>query len=304
MPKFITIRELSEESQIKQKKPFDDASCLYHIVGIYTMKITTSIKEFLKFFLLNNHFRISRTTDFNNLSEFFSSIKPISTSHGLIRIGGEADGGYLIPNDLEGIQACFSPGVSDVVDFEYDLATKGIKCVLADYSIDAPPKQNKLFQFEKKYLGTTEDLVYTTLESLVKRNAPNQSELILQMDIEGGEYSVIFNTSCETLRKFRILVIEFHELDSLFDRFGFILIDLTFEKLLKDFDIVHIHPNNCTKPIIYGKYEIPPYLEFTFLRKDRISSRQPALTFPHQLDRKNVPYKEDFPLPKCWFERN
>jgi hypothetical protein len=84
------------------------------------------------------------------------------------------------------------------------------------------------------------------------------------------------------------------------DRFGFKLIDLTFKKLLRDFDVVHIHPNNYAKPFVYGRYEIPPIMEFTFLRKDRISTRRPALTFPHPLDRSNFPLKKDFPLPKCW----
>jgi hypothetical protein len=90
-------------------------------------------------------------------------------------------------------------------------------------------------------------------------------------------------------------------MESLYDQYGFDLIDVTFRKLLKDFDIVHIHPNNFAKPVALGEYEIPPFMEFTFLRKDRISSRQPAMTFPHPLDRKNVLSNEDFSLPACWF---
>ena len=269
--------------------------------GRSSMTFTTFIRDTFKSFLLNNGLHISRTTEPKLLTQFFDAIKPISTNHSLIRIGGESDGGYLIPNDLDGITACFSPGVSDVADFEYDLASKGIQCFLADYSVDAPPIHNKLFHFEKKFLGPIEDSIHTTLESWVTRNAPDQKNLILQMDIEGSEYGVIINTSRETLRKFRIMVIEFHRLDSLMVWPGFTLIDLAFKKLLEDFDVVHIHPNNSAKPVSYGKYEVPPYLEFTFLRKDRTSIRQPTLTFPHELDRKNVSHNDDFPLPKCWY---
>jgi len=136
----------------------------------------------------------------------------------------------------------------------------------------------------------------------VNRKTPNQSDFILQMDIEGAEYEVIFDTSRETLRKFRILVIEFHRLEAIIVKYGFDLINLTFRKLLKDFEIVHIHPNNAAKPKAYKTFEIPPTMEFTFLRKDRISSRQPTLSFPHKLDRPNAPNKEDCPLPKCWYE--
>jgi len=245
---------------------------------------------------------MTRTTDFDLLKQFFNIVKPVSTNHPLIRIGGASDGGYLLPDDLAGIEICFSPGVSSIADFELDLAARGIQCFLADYSVEAPPIQNKLFHFEKKYLGLTEDSVYMTLENWVRRNAPTQTDLILQMDIEGSEYGVIFDTSRDTLRKFRIVVIEFHGLDGLSEKNGFELINLTFKKLLHDFDIVHIHPNNCCQPIIYGPYEIPPVAEFTFLRKDRIIRRQPALSFPHPLDSQNVPARDDFPLSKCWFD--
>jgi hypothetical protein len=265
------------------------------------MSIGTSIKENVKTFLYNKNYFISQVTDSTALAQFFRSVRPLSTNHELIRIGGENDGGYLVPNDLEGIEVCFSPGVSRCADFELDLARRGIDCFLADYSVGAPPVSHPLIHFEKKYLGQADDSKYTTLESWVARNAPHQREFILQMDIEGGEYPVIVDTSSETLRKFRILVIEFHEMESLYDKKGFSLINLTLAKLLKDFDVVHIHPNNFEKPIVYGKYAIPPYMEFTFLRKDRISRRQPASMFPHPLDRKNVARNEAIALPNCWF---
>jgi hypothetical protein len=275
------------------------------------MRIPTSIKEGVKALSYKANYRISqvgkegyrifRATEPASLSEFFKSIQPVSTNHDLIRIGGDSDGGYLVPDDLQGIEVCFSPGVSRIADFESDLAGRGIDCFMADYSVDAPPMDNSRFHFEKKFLGQTEDAKYTTLENWVERNAPNQREFLLQMDIEGGEYPVIVDTGVETLRKFRILVIEFHKMESLYDQYGFDLIDVTFRKLLKDFDIVHIHPNNFAKPVALGEYQIPPFMEFTFLRKDRISSRQPAMTFPHPLDRKNVLGNEDFPLPACWF---
>jgi hypothetical protein len=265
------------------------------------MSIGTSIKEILKALLYKKNYFVSQVTDPNALAEFFRSVRPVSTNHELIRIGGETDGGYLVPNDLEGIQVCFSPGVSNRSDFELDLTRRGIECFLADYSVDSPPVSHPLIHFEKKFLGQTDDSKFMTLERWIQTNAPDQRELILQMDIEGGEYPVIVDTSSETLRKFRIIVIEFHTMESLHDKFGFNLINLTFKKLLKDFDVVHIHPNNFAKPVVYGDYAIPPFMEFTFLRKDRISTRQPASTFPHPLDRKNVERNEAIALPKCWF---
>ncbi len=96
------------------------------------------------------------------------------------------------------------------------------------------------------------------------------------------------------------MVIEFHKLDTLRDKFAFDLIDLASTKIRKDFEVVHIHPNNCIKPFICGKCEIPPLMEFTLLRKDRISTKRPTTVFPHPLDRPNVPRNADYSLPPCW----
>jgi hypothetical protein len=259
------------------------------------------LKQRLKRFLLKRNIQIGRTTGRQQLLEFLLSVKPIKTNHGLIRVGGEADGGYLIPNDLDDVEFCFSPGVSELADFEADLARRGIKCFLADYSVEAPPFSNRLFDFEKKYLGPKETDIFMTLESWVRRKAGNGRDMILQMDIEGAEYGVIFDTGSEMLRRFRILVIEFHSLEKLSDPAAFELINLAFTKILKDFAVVHIHPNNCFAPVQYMDISIPPLMEFTFLRRDRISEASPSISFPHPLDRKCVPENFDVALPRCWF---
>jgi FkbM family methyltransferase len=89
------------------------------------------------------------------------------------------------------------------------LTTHGIECFLADYSVDKPAIDNSLFNFTKKYLGNKNDYQTIRLESWIKDNK-SDDEMLLQMDIEGAEYQVILDTPSETLRRFRILVIEFH----------------------------------------------------------------------------------------------
>ena len=244
----------------------------------------------------------TRTVSADVLKGFMASVHPVVTNHELIRVGGDFDGGYLVPDDLNDIKFCFSPGVSEVADFELSLAHRGIKCFLADYSVEAPPVQHPLFAFEKKYLGPVNDAVFVTLERWLEHVPASESELILQMDIEGAEYGVILEASEATLSRFRILVIEFHDLQGLTDRLGFELINLTFRKLLRQFDVVHIHPNNCRPPVTFGEFQIPPVMEFSFLRKDRAASTRPASTFPHPLDRTNLSTVADFALPGCWFD--
>jgi hypothetical protein len=264
-----------------------------------TMK---NFRDALGNYLLIKKIRISQTVNQASLEDFFRKIHPIDSGHPLVRLGGDGDGGYLVPDDLEGIGACFSPGVSDVANFELAFASRGVKSYLADYSVESSPVQHELIDFEKKYLGSEENDVFMTLDSWINRKEPKQQDFVLQMDIEGAEYDVIYDINSETLKKFRILVIEFHRLDSIFDKTGFKLINLTFNKLLKDFEIVHIHPNNCRAPVVYKDFEVPPLMEFTFLRKDRLIDKGNASpSFPHPLDKPCVKSLLDYPLPKCWW---
>jgi hypothetical protein len=246
-------------------------------------------------------FNLTRQTSSADVLDLVGRLRPLDCGKELIRIGGEGDGGYLVPNDLEGINYCFSPGVSTVSNFEDHLADLGILSFLADYSVDAPSVMRPEFSFDKKFLGSMDNGQFFTLASWKAKYIPDYTgDLILQMDIEGSEYQVIFNTPDGLLDQFRILVIEFHRLDRIFEPVFFDLIKSCFEKILQYFHVVHIHPNNCCGSVRKGDLEIPKVMEFTFLNKKRVTQTRPALTFPHALDYPNTPNR-DLPLPPCWY---
>ena len=121
------------------------------------------------------------------------------------------------------------------------------------------------------------------------------------MDIEGADYQVILNASSELLNHFRILVIEFHFLDKLFDPLMFGIISSCFEKLLESFYVAHIHPNNFYGSVRRGGITIPRIMEFTFLNRKRVASTAPMRIFPHPLDAPNVRHRKNLFLPKCWY---
>ena len=133
-----------------------------------------------------------------------------------------------------------------------------------------------------------------TLDSWVASFEPKTQDMILQMDIECGEYGVLVDTINETLLRFRILVVEFHNIHAWTNAQELKYIKLIFEKLLKNFYVVHVHPNNCDSNLSFANVEIPGALEITFLRKDRLlPSVGWVYDFPHDLDRPNVPTKPD-----------
>ena len=263
---------------------------------MYYSKIGYLARQFMYVFKI----KIDKTTNVALLSNFFKKIKPVKCSN-LIRLGGKSDGGYLVPDDLKGIKECYSPGGSSISNFENELSRLGIICHMADFSVNGPALQNPLFVFKKKFLGLVNDDMYIRLDDWISETSTSNEDLILQMDIEGAEWSVLNSTHPNILKRFRIIILEVHSMDGLFDPLFFRQIDDVFTLLRSDFEIVHIHPNNTSKVIHCNGYSVPSVMEFTFLRRDRLSSIERNYTFPNDLDAPNVPSLADYPLPDCWF---
>lgn len=241
-------------------------------------------------------------TTHSQLLAFCQLVHPVAIQQPLIRLGGPGDGGYLVPDDLEGIVACFSPGVGLLSSFEADIAQRGIPCFLADYSVDAPEMLHPLFDFEKKYVGPFTNGHHVSMMDWVAAKAPATGDLILQMDIEGAEYPVLLSMPDALLARFRVVVLECHGMDQLCHWMGYGLLHLVFSKLAQYFDVVHSHPNNGSRLVYYEGIAIPPAMEFTFLRKDRTIRSGHRLTFPHPLDAPIVPWCPDVVLPPCWYQ--
>ena len=243
------------------------------------------------------------STGKDKLKSLLNKLHPVSCDKGLIRLGPMSDGGYLIPDDLEGIEACFSPGVGFNSIFEKDCADRGMKVFLADKSVDKPKQSHEHFVFTKKHIGIMNNDSFMTIDDWVESSLPDsKSDLLLQMDIEGSEYEVLLVASYDILQRFRIIVVEFHSLNELCRRSFFILASRVFEKLLQTHTCVHNHPNNFSDLVKFKGLEIPTVMELTFLRNDRVSSPSFAKIFPHPLDADNTGDYPSLPLPKCWYK--
>ena len=274
---------------------------------LFSFEATSEIGGLMKYAFvtacLNVGISVAIQTDKMAVRELVAQLHPVVTERPLIRLGGPGDGGYLVPDDFEGITACFSPGVDDRATFETDLIRRGIPCFLADASVDAAPITGDMVHFTKKFLGVINNDVFITLDDWVDANKPDNDDLVLQMDIEGAEWPVLLNVSRDTLRRFRIIVVELHNLERLMDKHAFVIIKSVFERLLEDFYIVHSHPNNYGRTVRCRSFIIPRVLEMTLIRKDRVRSTKFAQIFPHPLDAKNDFNRPDIPLPPHWFHQ-
>lgn len=240
----------------------------------------------------------------SRLQALAERIRPIKSNVSLIRVGAEEDGGYLIPDDLQGINICFSPGVDQVASFEAGLLKFGIRSHLADYSVDKVPQGVSVASFTKKFIGANDNDQFISMESWIRGVSEygQTNDLLLQMDIEGGEYESLLSIPNDILARFRIAAIEFHNIETWSQGHYLSLVEATFEKLLKVFHVVHNHPNNAMGIVDMNGFLAPRVFELTLLRKDRVGTIEGFATLPHPLDRPNIPRLPDIQLPANWVQ--
>jgi hypothetical protein len=227
---------------------------------------------------------------------FLRLIRPYMNGHELIRIGNHGDGGYLLPDDLHGVNGCLSIGSNGEWSFEKDLFQyASISSHILDLEEKKPVDLDKNNFFHSGLLGVKNTDQYVTLEKFLQKcDLDSVGELILKLDIESAEYEVLLDASTDTLKKFRIMVVEFHYFskclnpDLLLSRFIKI-----FTKLDMVFDIVHFHPNNCEEVFRFNKSRMPRVVEMTFHRKERAKIPLVWAKLPHRLDRANVPFRPE-----------
>jgi hypothetical protein len=225
----------------------------------------------------------------SDIASSLSLLRPVGSVYPLIRIGGQGDGAYLIPDYLDDVEACFSPGVGPKASFEEDLvATYSIPCFLLDGSISSLPNgiKHDLLTFEGSYLSAIQAANMITLESWIDKSGyGNASNLILQADIEGAEYLALGAAPESLLAKFRYILIELHDLDLTCDqRFLNLYFTPLLRKLLTLFDVAHVHPNNgCGAFTFASGSEFPRVLEMTLVRSE-CNQGEHVIYTPHPLD--------------------
>lgn len=234
----------------------------------------------------------------DRLIQLLNKLEPHDLGYDLIRVGSSNDGGYLVPNILDEIKICFSPGTGNNIQFEKSLINLGIKTYLADGTIEEKTIDEENINFIKKNLASYNSNHTITLEKWVNYQTNATKDMLLQMDIESSEYEVIHATPEECFKKFKIIIVEFHYLEKINDQYFYENFSSAIDKLLLNFDICHIHPNNCQGSYFINGISLPTAIEVTFLRKDLKKYKKKVNKLPHYLDRKNIESLPEIFLPK------
>lgn len=211
-----------------------------------------------------------------------------------VRIGGATDGGYAMLDPGVGGVA-YSFGISDQSPWDLEMARRGFDVFQFDGTISEPPDVHPKLHFQKFNISSPSKVTKASkcLEQLFSELGHSDcDDIILQMDIEGSEWDVFDEASAAQLRKFKQIIIEWHDLfpdRPELDRYLAIL-----EKVTRTHKPVHVHLNNFGCPALFndGLLFYSPIFEVSYARiGDYEFSPSPAV-FPTPLDAPNDP---DFP---------
>ncbi|WP_419827785.1 hypothetical protein [Sphingomonas sp.] len=186
-----------------------------------------------------------------------------------VRLGRNFDGGYIMLDRFDGVQAAYSLGINDDVSWDYDIAVRGIDIFQYDHTIEQLPFEHPRFHWKK--LGISNDLVpgMATIESLIVENGHQDADnMILKCDIEGAEWLALCFTPNNVLAKFSQIVLEVHNLQLLRDQQFAHTARQVALNLTASHHVVNVHGNNFSQFEAVGGIPLPQSLELTLARKN------------------------------------
>lgn len=209
-----------------------------------------------------------------------------STTFAKHRVGRFHDGGYVMLDDYEGVEAAYSLGINNDVSWDLDIARLGIPIFQYDHTIAALPEENKFFNWQPVEIsGSPHGPGSDSLENLIAKNGhADCRDLILKCDIESAEWLLLERTPNSTIRQFRQIVIEVHDMRLLADPVAGNQLRQAVINLTSYHHVVHVHANNFAPFMTLGGVPVPNVLELTLARKDRGQFVPSASTFPTMLD--------------------
>ena len=164
-----------------------------------------------------------------------------------VRLGRPNDGGYVMIDDFAGVAAAISAGINDDVSWDLEIAERGIRVQQYDHTIAALPEQHANFVFHKRRIAARDSDDAVSLNTLLRaQQDAGAGEIILKVDIEGDEWTVLADTDPLLLEQCRQVTVEFHDMY----RLGEEPFAAVAERALRNFAdagffVAHAHGNNC-----------------------------------------------------------
>jgi hypothetical protein len=228
-----------------------------------------------------------------------------SVTCGKVRIGGSNDGGYVMANDFERNGIAYSIGVGPQVQWDADMAERGLIIHQYDHTVPGLPQEHPNFRYTP--LGIAPDLsnpdLLTLEEMLVRNGHSGLSNMLLKIDVEGAEWDVFEAMDHALLTKFDQIVIEFHGFEYLGADTFRERTSRVFRKLNYHHVPVHVHANNFADVHILEGIMVPSVLELSYCLRSRFTFAPSEEIFPTVLDQPCRAEAADIFLGRFKFKR-
>jgi len=219
---------------------------------------------------------------------------------GKLRIGGEADGGYVMLDRLRPGQPVFSYGVGPDSSFDADMAARGHPVFMFDHTVEGPAgglPPGATFTREGVAPAPAPERSLDTIEAhLGRHGCLGRRDLILKMDVEGAEWPVLATLPDTVLDAFEQIVVEMHGFHALGDAGLRALVRAALSRLAGRFTVVHVHGNAHGGIGLAEGVPVVRALEVTYARTDLVERTRSRTVFPTPLDRSNKPGTPDLAL--------
>lgn len=230
-------------------------------------------KYFLKAYpiAIENQFQDISREQIDKLRQLFT----LSVSNNITwkRFGSAGDGGYLLKDEIYKSDICISLGIGDNYTFDLDIAKYCKQVLMFDHTIAQPKLLSSNMSFKKIGIATVEVEKFTTIESIIYE-LPVESDLILKIDIEGAEWEILESLTIDTLRRFKQIAAEFHNLHAIQDTSHFERIINALSKISQTHFLASFHINNWASFQLVAGVPFPDVVEVTYIRRASSSGKQ------------------------------
>jgi hypothetical protein len=230
----------------------------------------------------------------NTRAAMLATLRLLSTVSAMdvqkLRVGGAADGGYVMLDDLDRIGVCYSLGIGPDVSWDLEMARRGALIYQYDHTVQPAPSSHP--HFKHFSIGITHDeSLYPALkrlDTLLRENGhANRHDMVLKIDIEGHEWDSLDALDVSIFAQFRQIVAEFHGMRMLnivsFQQRAYRL----FAKLREHHEVIHVHGNNFGGiPVVEG-IPIADCIELSYANRRYYSFSPSDEIFPGSLDAAN-----------------
>jgi hypothetical protein len=266
-------------------------SLIIKILGVFIFKSKGSVLNNYNSLISPAEIKL-RNSSSTKIDQLISVLSPWKYKGEIDRFGGIGDGSYIIPTDIANKKSFLvSGGLGNNNNFEIQLARLGIKGFQIDNSINKPPKSHENLNFISKTLGAIDGEESISLKTLINNVSINK-DIIVKLDIEGGEIEALRNLPKSVLQKITCLSMELHSISSLHNNTQ--ILEMLNHLKLSGFRCIYLQANNGCLTYTMAGYLIPDNMEVTFVKKNRVT--KPTLKEIHRIKMLQSKNNSDSPL--------